>query len=125
MAKARANANNARGQKKCASDCRTQLAAEAAASAEVKAARRELLSSESKATTESPLQAPTWLLPSALDLVAFMAIWTGLSGRRPGQVCKPVRVKRQAAVKCKARATARLADAKAQAEALIAERSRK
>jgi hypothetical protein len=30
--------------------------------------------------TESPLKAPVWLLPAALDAVAFMAIWTGLSG---------------------------------------------
>ena len=28
----------------------------------------------------SPLQAPTWLLPAALDLVAFMAIWTASQG---------------------------------------------
>jgi hypothetical protein len=69
-----------RGQKKCGSDCRTKLAAEAAANTDVEAARRELLLAEKMAATDSPLQAPTWLLPAALDLVAFMAIWTALSG---------------------------------------------
>jgi hypothetical protein len=115
LAKARAEANKARGQKKCGSDCRTKLAAEAAATADVNAARRELLLTEKTATADSPLQAPTWLLPAALDLVAFMAIWTGLSGHRPGQVRKPVQVKRRAA----ARRRPKRAGAKARAEALL------
>ena len=113
MAKARADANTARAQKQCGPLCRTKLAAEPAANADVVAARRELLSSESKATSDNPLQAPTWLLPAALDLVAFMAIWTGLSGHRSGQARKPVRVKRRAAKLPKT------TDTKAQAEALL------
>jgi hypothetical protein len=80
--KARADANRARGQKQCGPDCRTKLAAEASAQADVVAARSALLSAESAATTDSPLQAPVWLLPAALDLVAFMAMWTALSGGR-------------------------------------------
>jgi len=95
LAKARADANKARGQKKCGSDCRTKLAAEAAAIADVKAAGRELLSSESKATMDSPLQAPTWLLPTALDLVAFMAIWTGLERPVKGRRVWPARRRRR------------------------------
>jgi len=114
LAKARADASAARAQKQCGPVCRTKLAAEAAAKADVEAARRELLSAESKATTDSPLQAPTWLLPTALDLVAFMAIWTGLSGHRSGQVRKPVQVNRRTAAK----RNSKRADAKAQAEAL-------
>jgi hypothetical protein len=43
-----------------------------------------------------------------------MAIWTGLSGHRSGQVRKPVQVKRRAAKRKPERA-----DAKAQAEALF------
>src|SRR6516165_2561962 len=113
LAKARADANAARAQKQCGPVCRTKLAAEAAAKADVEAARRELLSAESKATTDSPLQAPTWLLPAALDLVAFMSTWTALSGHRSGQVRKPVRVERRAAAKRKPKR----ADAKARAEA--------
>ena len=95
LAKARADANKARGQKKCGSDCRTKLAAEAAAHADVDAATRELLSAESKATTDSPLQAPTWLLPAALDLVAFMAIWTGLERPAKGRRVCPARRRRR------------------------------
>ena len=116
LAKARADANKARAQKQCGPDCRTKLAAEATAQADVEAARRELLSPRSKATTDSPLQAPVWLLPAALDLVAFMAIWTGLSGHRPTQAVKPGQTKRRAR-KCKPRAP-RASDARAQARAL-------
>jgi hypothetical protein len=79
LAVARADANKARGQKQCGPACRAKLAAETAAQADVDAAKRELLLVEMSATTDSPLQAPMWLLPAALDLVAFMAIWTGLS----------------------------------------------
>jgi hypothetical protein len=114
LAKARADANAARGQKKCASDCRIKLATEASAKVDVDAARRELLSAESKATTDGPLQAPTWLLPAVLDLVAFMAIWTGLTGHCSGQARNPVQVKRRAVKRKPKRA-----DSKAQAEALF------
>ena len=79
LAKARADANQARGQKQCGPACRTKLATEVSAQADVEAARRELLLAEMKATADSSLQAPTWLLPAALDLVAFMAVWTGIS----------------------------------------------
>jgi hypothetical protein len=96
LAKARAEANVARGQKQCGPACRTKFAAEASAQADVDAAKRELLSAESKATADSPLQAPTWLLPAALDLVAFMAIWTGLSkGPVKGRRGEPVRRRRR------------------------------
>ena len=110
-------ANVARAQKQCGPLCRTRLAAEAAAQADVEAGRRELLSAESKVTTDSPLQAPVWLLPAALDVVAFMAIWTGLSGHRPTQAVKPVQTKRRAR-KGKPRAP-RASDARAQAQALF------
>lgn len=85
---ARAAANKARGQKQCGPECRTKLAAEASAQADVEAAKLALLHAERQATIESPLKAPVWLLPAALDAVAFMAIWTGLSGfssRVPGR----------------------------------------
>jgi hypothetical protein len=55
------------------------------------------------------------MLATALDLVAFMAIWTGLSGHRSGQAREPVRVKRRVAAKRKPKR----ADAKARAEALF------
>jgi hypothetical protein len=80
LAMARAAANKARGQQQCGLECRAKIAAEASAQADVDAAKLALLQAERKATTESPLKAPTWLLPAALDAVAFTAIWTGFSG---------------------------------------------
>ena len=55
----------------------------------------------------------------ALDLVAFKAIWTGLSGHRSGQDRKPVQVKRRMAAKHKPKR----ADAQAQANALFQRRA--
>ena len=81
LVKARAEANAARAQKQCGPACRTKLAAETAAQADVEAAKRELLLAEKSATTDSLLQAPVWLLPAALDMVAFMAC--GRASRRP------------------------------------------
>jgi hypothetical protein len=96
LAKARAEANVVWGQKQCGTACRTRLAAETAAHADVEAARRDLLLAEKTATADSPLQAPTWLLPAALDLVAFMAIWTGFSkGPVKGGRGEPARRRRR------------------------------
>ena len=85
LVKARADANTARSQKQCGPTCRTKLAAEASAQAEVEAARDDLLLAEKEATADSPLQAPVWLLAAAIDLIAFMAVWTGLSKGRRGE----------------------------------------
>jgi len=115
-AKARAEANAARAQKQCGPVCRTKLAAETAAQADVDAGRRELLSAESKATADSPLQAPVWLLPAALDAVAFMAIWTGLTGQfKP---VEPAVSKKRRAVRRKPLAP-KTPDAKTHAAALV------
>jgi hypothetical protein len=57
----------------------------------------------------------TWLLPAAINLIAFMAIWTVLSGHRSGQARKPVQVKRRTAAKRKPKRS----KAKARAEALF------
>ena len=77
LVSARAAANKARGLKKCGADCRFRLPTETTAQAAVDRARGELLQAEQQVTSESPLQAPVWLLPAALDVVAFLAIWTG------------------------------------------------
>ncbi len=87
LVSAQAAANKARGQKQCGPDCRAKLAAETSAKADVSAAKQEALATASKATMDSPLKAPVWLLPAALDLVAFMAMWTAFSGFR----AKPAR----------------------------------
>jgi hypothetical protein len=100
LAKARAQANKARGQKQCGPDCRTKLSAEASAQADVEAARQGLLQAQRKATVESPFKAPVWLLPAALDAVAFMAIWTGLSGWSSAVLVKgPVKRPRRRALR--------------------------
>ena len=54
-------------------------------------AKHALLIAETKATSESALKAPEWLLPAALDLIAFMAIWTGLTGPK----AEPTKAKRK------------------------------
>lgn len=41
----------------------------------------EVTKLQAQAPEESPYKAPVWLLPAALDLVAFVAIWTGLAIR--------------------------------------------
>ena len=58
LVKVTAEANSARGQKQCGPACRTKLAAEATAKADVDAARLALLQVERKTTTEGPLKAP-------------------------------------------------------------------
>lgn len=52
----------------------------------------EVTKFQAKAPEESPYKAPIWLLPVASDLVAFIAIWTGLA--MPGKKA-PVKVKRR------------------------------
>ena len=119
---ARAAANKARGQKRCGPDCRTKLAAETAAQADVDVARQALLKSESVATSDSPIQAPVWLLPAALDLVAFMAMWTALSGGREKLQPATVRVATQGKKRKAKRSQPRVSKedaARAQAEALF------
>ena len=83
LVKARAEANAARALKQCGPVCRTKLATEAAAQADVEAAKHELLLAEKTATTDSPLQAPVWLLPAALDLVGFIGDLLDGPGPRP------------------------------------------
>ena len=95
LVSARAAANQARGLKKCGTDCRSRLAAETTAQAAVDRARGELLEAEKQARTDSPLQAPMWLLPAALDVVAFLAIWTGLSPARSRPAQRVMRVQQR------------------------------
>jgi hypothetical protein len=94
--KAKAAANKARGRKQCGPDCRTKLAAEALTQVDVDAARQALFKAESAATADSPITAPVWLLPAALDLVAFMAMWSDFSGgRKPAPARRATQGKRR------------------------------
>lgn len=87
--KAAAEADNALGKWRgrtgdaCPTRCQTLQAADMGARGNVEAAKMELLKAEANAPAESPMKAPAWLLPAALDLAAFMLIWAGLTGPRP------------------------------------------
>jgi len=54
-----------------------------AAKARLESAKLAMLAAEKKATPESDMKAPPWLTPLALDLIAFIAIWGGLTGPKP------------------------------------------
>lgn len=44
----------------------------------------KLRAAEAKAQAEAQLKAPEWLLPVSLDLIAFIAMWSGLTGLSKG-----------------------------------------
>jgi hypothetical protein len=81
-AKAEAEARRAETRKTCGATCREARQARDEAHVRLEKAEQALFTAEAKATTDSDLVAPEWLLPAALDLIAFMAIWTGLTGPR-------------------------------------------
>jgi hypothetical protein len=79
--------------------CQIARAAKQRADSRLQEAEKALKAAESAALAESDLKAPPWLLPLSLDLVAFMAIWSGLTGPRPrrmGDAPRPVETPSQA-----------------------------
>jgi hypothetical protein len=103
--KAQAEADKTKLWKNCATQCLgiRQIALDRAQG--VAQAETRLLASQAKATQESPLEAPVWLLPAALDLVGFMALWTALAGpwiERHHSPSSPVAVRARVKVKRKA-----------------------
>lgn len=101
--KAEAQALKAEARKTCGASCREAKLARDEANAKLGQAKHALLVAETRATTEASLKAPEWLLPAALDLIAFMAVWTGLTGPKaqPKQAKRTAR-KRKPKVKPKA-----------------------
>jgi hypothetical protein len=98
-AKAQAEADKTRGVKTCGPLCRMARETAEARQADALKAEAVLVQADTAAKQESPLKAPVWLLPVALDLVAYMAIWTGLAGPWRQVVSQPrikTRVKRVA-----------------------------
>ena len=89
--KAEAQALKAEARKTCGTSCREAKLARDEANTKLGEAKHALLIAETKATTEASLKAPEWLLPAALDLIAFMAIWTGLTGPK----AEPTKAKRK------------------------------
>ena len=81
-AMAQAEADKVRGWHQCGPKCLGIKATAEAKRELIAEAEAVLLKAESKAVVEASLRAPVWLLPAALDVVAFMAIWTALSGPR-------------------------------------------
>jgi hypothetical protein len=65
---------------KCNTKCRSDLIAAEDARQKVAAAEADLASKQGKSTMESKFVPPVWLLPTAIDILGFLAIWTGLSG---------------------------------------------
>jgi hypothetical protein len=101
--KAQAEADKAKGWKTCGPQCKGLVAASESRQEAVRQAEATLLAAEARAVSESPLQAPVWLLPAALDVLAFMAIWTGLSGPWRVKGSPPAEPIAQPAIKLKVR----------------------
>jgi hypothetical protein len=80
---ASAEASKASGWKNKGSKYQGIVATHDAAKARLESAKLALIAAEKKATPESALKAPAWLMPLALDLIAFIAIWSGLTGPTP------------------------------------------
>jgi hypothetical protein len=85
---ATAAADTVRGLKRCSTRCQTTLASETAALKRVDDAEAALKHVQAKAAVESPLKAPVWLLPLSLDLLSFVALWTGLGWNSPKPTSK-------------------------------------
>lgn len=90
-----AEAASQRKLKRCKAECVAKHDdAVAKASQRVTEAEAALKSAEGRAVAEAPLSAPVWLLPASLDLIAFLAIWSGLA---PGHLPKEQGVSKQKA----------------------------
>lgn len=70
----------AKVQKNCNTSCQVKLETAQLARKKFADAEDNLLKTESAAAIDSEWKAPSWLLPVTLDIIAFMAIWSGLSG---------------------------------------------
>lgn len=75
-----AQANKATGLRKCKQQCQSKyVALVAQAEGKVETRRVALIRAKRAQVEQSAMSPPTWLLPITLDLLAFLAIWTGLA----------------------------------------------
>lgn len=82
------------GAKKCDANCIDKWEVEAIRTrVRVAQAQGAITAAETRAVEDSPLKAPVWLLPAALDLLAFMAIWCGLPVSKPPMAPVPPKKK--------------------------------
>lgn len=84
-----------RGAKKCNSQCAAARETLIVESKRLEFAKQSLATAEAAVTQEAPLKAPVWLLPAALDMVAFFAIWSGLGGPWRKPVEQPVKASKR------------------------------
>lgn len=75
-----ARAKAAKEQDKCNADCRTTLVLADSLHKRLVKVKTDLFDAEKNSVADSQWKAPPWLLPVALDIISFMAIWTSLSG---------------------------------------------
>lgn len=95
-------AARAAGAKRCDEACIAKWEREAtAARARVEQAQARVTLAEGKAVSESEFKTPVWLLPAALDLLAFMAIWCGLPIPKPVEPEKKKKPRRKSVAKNK------------------------
>lgn len=98
LPEAEAKERKAKAQKTCGPVCRADKQGGEDARNRVAQAELSLHKAEAAARAEASLKAPAWLLPFALDAVAFMAIWSAFTGPKPEPKeppkRKPVKAKR-------------------------------
>jgi hypothetical protein len=94
-ATAQAEADKVRGWRECGPKCTGVKATADNRRERVVEAEAALAKAEEVAKQEASLKAPAWLLPAALDAVAFMALWTGLSRPVRGRRGEPERRRRR------------------------------
>lgn len=75
-----AKAKAAKADNRCNLDCKTKLEYAEMLRTKFISAEIELKKAEKSSVVDSQWKPPVWLLPIALDIIAFMAVWTGLSG---------------------------------------------
>jgi leucyl-tRNA synthetase len=77
---AEADEAKAKATKNCGQQCQARLERAKMARDRVAVAEAALSEKQSIAVEESKWKPPAWLLPLCLDIIAFLAIWTSLSG---------------------------------------------
>jgi len=77
---AEADEAKAKATRNCGQQCQTRLERAKMARDRVAVAEAALSEKQRVAVMESEWRAPAWLLPFCLDIIAFLAIWTSLSG---------------------------------------------
>mgnify|MGYP006889198354 CR=1 FL=1 len=91
VVEAEADEKSHRDMKKCDVECRRKWEGATAAARDREAIAAEALTRAEARDVAPPQEVPAWLLPACLDLVAFMAIWTGFAPRRPKKLSRAER----------------------------------